>query len=64
MDRLARIDMYQPPLCPEQTAAMMCFEEWSSHEIVQAKSPIVIYLLERYLGKNTLQRVCHERIFP
>lgn len=57
MELLTELDFQQQPLYPGNPATCGVFEDLTKNELLQLKAPLVIAMLERFMGKNILQKV-------
>ena len=57
MERIHELDINRPSLYPVNPNDARMFEDLQNDEFLNLKAPVVIYMLERFLGKNLLQRV-------
>jgi hypothetical protein len=51
------LDVDKPALYPANPSDYAVFEHYMNEPFVQLKAPVVIYMLERFLGKNNMQKV-------
>lgn len=62
MERVHELDVNRPPLyCANVTDAPLYEDAWND-EFLNLKAPIVIYMLERFLGKNFMQKVINKTL--
>jgi hypothetical protein len=60
MERIQELDVNRPTLYPASPLEARMFEDLANDEFLNLKAPVVIYMLERFLGKNLLQRIINK----
>lgn len=62
MERIYSLDVNRSPLYYANTEDAPLYEDLLNDEFVNLKAPIVVMMLERYMGKNFLQKVGHRGV--
>eukprot|EP00158_Paraphelidium_tribonemae_P009272 Partr_v1_DN28819_c0_g2_i5_m33142 putative TAF2 RNA polymerase II, TATA box binding protein (TBP)-associated factor len=62
IEKCYQIDIDQPPLFLANASDVIILDDLSSESLIKLKAPLVIYMLEKFLGKNMMQKIINKTI--